>query len=614
MNEPATWERPKTIKRYLHPPKSDRLFTLWAEGKVVFGEENVTGFNVGDGYKAGRSYYFELESCIAWLLHGKNAEQFDFKNVKNIITDDGVPVHAVSYALGDVTVTMEGLSNITRKATCFCKITVKNNGSEPVRDQLMLMLRSGKEAELVFGAPNGYVRHEPDVQEQKKLPATWKQAEDHYTDGVRYLHLQSATPTQWDEATGMIALPYALAAGEEAKFFYSLDMGETASFDYEQEKASHRAFWEKELQRLNKLPKALQEDPDKLKMIRHLTAMLMQTFAYVLGTDHIVSRQGGMMSIVWPSEALFTIEALSKVGDFGEYIEPVFATHFDVMQQPDGEVRNYGAFWGSVTASVLYSFCKYCQSAGKAFYDRYRDNAFKAYHWIKQTRRSVVDTDTIAGGLFPGVHANDWEHEIQGWTLTDVFNLFAMEELYQLAQRFGDEGAVEVKAEHDAYLADMKRHFQKWLDVAEGSDELKIPLKPIGDDQHLIDDGYPLIYHGRFILCGVIEKEEDIRRVYRYMVNHGISKDGFYGYMPYPNGNRHIWYMSFPDFYWFKIWLKLGEREKAQQIIDHQIQYAMSDEYVMVERYEDNCPYYCPWSPNASASGRIILMLSWMAE
>ena len=32
------WQRPKTTRRYLHPPKAERMFTLWREGKIIFGE------------------------------------------------------------------------------------------------------------------------------------------------------------------------------------------------------------------------------------------------------------------------------------------------------------------------------------------------------------------------------------------------------------------------------------------------------------------------------------------------------------------------------------------------------------------------------------------------
>ena len=608
MNEPATWQRPITIKRYLHPPKSERIFTLWTEGKVLFGEVNVHGFHVGDNYKVGRSYYFSLESCMAWLLDGEEGNQFDFRNDRHSISEDGVPVHSVTYTKGDVEVTLEGLCNTEKKATCFAKITVRNTGSAPVKDTLTLLLRTAKEADLVYGSPNGYVHHDPDVAVQKALPATWKKENDLFTDGVRVLRLK-ASDAGWNEETGMIYLPYSLAAGEEATYTFSMDMGEKKDFSYEEEKAAHSAFWLKELARLTKLPKAITEDGERLRMVRCMTAFLLQTFAVTKDFGHNISRQGGLMPITWPSEAISTLEALCRLGDFGDYIEPVLQTHFDTMQEDSGEVMNLGPYWGSVTASVLFAFCKYCCSAKGDFYERYKEKAFKAYAWIRDTRRSVKDTEFLAGGLFPGNNSNDWEHQFQGWTLTDVFNLFALEALAETAEMYDDDRATQVREEHAAYLADMKRHFKKWMDACEGSDELKIPLKPIGDDQHLIDDGFPLIYHGRFILCGVIDKEADIRRVYKYMVSHGISKDGFYGYMIYPNGNKHIWYMSFPEYYWFKIWMKLGEREKAQQILDHQFRFAMTNEYVMLERYADNDPYFVPWSPNASATGRTLMML-----
>jgi hypothetical protein len=35
----------------------------------------------------------------------------------------------------------------------------------------------------------------------------------------------------------------------------------------------------------------------------------------------------------------------------------------------------------------------------------------------------------------------------------------------------------------------------------------------------------------------------------------------------------------------------------------------MTSEYYMIERYHENDPYFCPWSPNASANGRLINML-----
>ena len=610
MNEPATWERPITIKRYLHPPMSERMFTLWAEGKLLFGEVNVKNFTVGSNYKVGRNYYFELESCFLWMLYGKDAQQFDFRKVKTVITDDGVPHHGVVHDLNGVEVKLEGCCNTERKSTCFGRITLTNNTASSAKDQLVLMLRSGKEADMLCGAPNGYVRHDPDLDAQKKLPATWRFEQGCYTDGMRVLRMHSTLESAWDADAGMIVLPYDLEPGGKAEITFSLDMGEVTAFDYDTEKTKSQAFWTSELAAITKLPSKLAGDPEKVRMIRHLTAQMIQSFAYPIGEDYVLSRQGGLMSIVWPSEAMYTIEALSRLGDFGKYIEPVFSTHFDRMQQPNGEVWNVGAYWASVTAAVLYSFCRYCDAAGKEYYTKYRDKAFAAYNWIVAQRRSVEDSENLAGGLFPAGASNDWSLQFQGWTLTDVFNLFALDALADTAKRYDDAEAQAVRAEHGAYLADMKRHYQKYYDACDGSDMLKIPIKPVGDDQELIDNLFPLLYHGRFIWCGVIDKDEDIRRVYKYMLHHDIAREGgLYGHMPFEKGNEHVWYFSVTDYYWHKIWLRMGETKLADEIVEANIRYAMSAEFNMQERYEDNSPYFAPWSPNISANGRLIMMM-----
>lgn len=644
MNEKATWLRPKTIRRYLQPVNSERIFSMWVEGKIVFGEVNIKDFKLGSGYKEGRKYYFDLESSIIQLLYSKASEQFEFKNVKNIISEDGTPIHSLAYEIDNQIITLEAFCNKERKSTCYIKINIKNITDKKINDTIALLFRSGKESELVYGTPNGYVRHNPDVKVLKKLPSSFhnvnndikdninkeeyddensevgllkennvidvKETNDIYTDSIRYIKVKTNIYNHYDDNNGLLYFDYDLLANEEKNIYLAFDNGEINDFDYENEKEKNHQYWLNELSSINKLPKEIENDQEKLKMIKHLTATILQSFSYPNSEDYLILRQGGMMSICWPSEALFAIEALSKIGTFNKYIEKVLDTHFFVMQKESGEVGNVGAHWGSVTASVIYSFCKYVQSINdKTIYDKYIEHVLKAYKWIVDVRNEVKDSDKIAGGLFPPQNSNDWEACMQGWTLTDVFNIFALKELANTAKQYNDAIYEEIKSEAIAYVNNLKRHFKKFIDLYEGKDELKIPLLPISDDQQLIDDGFPLIYHGRFILTGAIDKKEDIYRVYKYMLNHGIAKDGLYGYMPYPNGNRHIWYMSFPDFYWHIIWTKLNEKDLAKQIIDNQINYAMTDEYYMLERYEDNCPYYVPWSPNVSANARLILMM-----
>ncbi len=50
-------------------------------------------------------------------------------------------------------------------------------------------------------------------------------------------------------------------------------------------------------------------------------------------------RQGGLQRLVWPTENRCMIRALARIGDFGEYLEPIFNTYFHVMQANSGQIK-----------------------------------------------------------------------------------------------------------------------------------------------------------------------------------------------------------------------------------------------------------------------------------
>ena len=597
MYESAKWERPKTTRRHLHPPRSERLFSLWAEGKLIFGEVLAK--------RESWEYHSTLEGCGVWLLG--NGEQFDFRKVKNILTENGVPVHALEHNWEGLKITEEGLCNTVRKTTCFVRITAENKTEEKLNKTLNLMVVTGLEYDIVFGGADGYSSYAPTLETWKEQKKIWRKEGSSYTDGHRVLSVKSDTAQLWEEEKGLISFNIELMPGERAAIEFSLDCGETKAFDYDTEKKATVAFWDKEIARINKLPQNIENNPEKLKMVRHLTAQILQCFAYSTDSDYLLPRQGGLMRIIWPTEAFAELDALGKIGNFNDYIEDVLKTYFEEMQDETGEVQNIGVYWGSVTASALYTFARYCMDANKDFFRKYRDNAVAGIKWIEKTRNSTCGVEGLYGGMFPPMRSNDWEQVFQG--NNDPFNLMGLEVVAQLFEKMDDPEKEWVREIHDNYLACVKHHFKPYFDSVKDCEELRIPLCPDGNDSVLVENFYPLLYHGRFVWSGIVDDESDIRRVYKYMLNHGIAYKDFYGHMPYPDGNNHIWYMSFPEYFWFLIWGKLGEREKMQGILDNQINYAMSEEYCMIERYADNDPYYVPWSPNASASGRTILML-----
>ena len=170
-------DRPKTTRRYVHPPYAERMFTLWAEGKVIFGEHD---FDLETTNIMEHRIHYRMMSCAMWPVLGKDLVPFDFRSVKNVITEDGTPIHGVAFEQENVAYSMEVFCNSQRKSTLFGKITLQNKGTEPLQDSLYLMLRTNFECLLVPGKTDGYISHEPGFNAFKALPISWYQKGDIY--------------------------------------------------------------------------------------------------------------------------------------------------------------------------------------------------------------------------------------------------------------------------------------------------------------------------------------------------------------------------------------------------------------------------------------------------
>jgi len=168
-NMENNWVKPITTRRYIHPPMAERMYTIWNEGKIIFGENlPVVG---GPGYRS-------LESCGIWFVYGENDEQFDFKKSINLMNPNGIPVHGLIMHDAKLTFEVEAVSDICRKPTCFMKITISNETAETASEKFAVMVRSGLEHILAFGSPDVYVSYAPDINVWKDLNATWKKTAD----------------------------------------------------------------------------------------------------------------------------------------------------------------------------------------------------------------------------------------------------------------------------------------------------------------------------------------------------------------------------------------------------------------------------------------------------
>ncbi len=339
---------------------------------------------------------------------------------------------------------------------------------------------------------------------------------------------------------------------------------------------------------------------------------MLQCFSYYIGEDHLVLRQGGLQRLIWPWEVMLAIDALTRIGDFADYIEPVLSFYLDVMHRENGEISNVGEGWASVTSSALCTFVRYCRDMGNtSLWQKYRKKALKTFEWIKNKRRESDGTNGMISGIFPPMRGSDWPHVIQHWTVTDCYAAITLAEMVDTMKVLGDPDEVIVRTEYEDYKKVIRSIYGKFAYADLDSDEFRIPLTPNGDDTALLDDFYPYLHSAMPL---VVLKDEitlkEVERLYANATRVGLAKNGLYGRMPYRNGDTHIWYTSNTDYDWFLLWNHFGETERAEEIIDAQFKYSMTDEYYMVERFADNDPYFVPWSPNVSAMGRLICMMT----
>ena len=74
-------------------------------------------------------------------------------------------------------------------------------------------------------------------------------------------------------------------------------------------------------------------------------------------------------------------------------------------------------------------------------------------------------------------------------------------------------------------------------------------------------------------------------------------------------GVGRTWYTSAGEYGRIFYHLASGERERAKKLIDAQLRYNVTTEYYQGERYDDHNAYVVPWMPNASANGRLLMVL-----
>ena len=617
------WQRPKTTRRYIHPPMAERMFTMWREGKIVFGENEL----------AVRSQYYDLISSGMWFLDGEG-NPFDFHDARLFQREDGIPVHGLGFKLGEVDLGIEAFADFERVPACHIKVKVENPTFYEASCDFGFMLRTGNEGDvtgnnkgLIFASPDVYQSYAPLLDAWRDMPSTWRLCGNVFTDGTREILAQGDIDFSFSAECGVAKTAITLLPGESREVVFTFDIGKAKAVDYEASKALCVKAWEGELAKINKISDSVRNNAPVFRAIKNLTVQLLQCFTRPKGVDFVLARQGGLQRQVWTYETMPVLEALERLGDFDSYIEPIIDVYFNRFATESGEIVPLAIPWAMATGNVLYSFGTYAKSRGdKAFFEKYRDTAYKAFLWMKNLRASVKAEPGVVEGLFPPLRSCDDELVFQSWCSTDNFNIKGIAALAEAFEFFGDKDSGEVRAELESYRARMLELWAGFRDAQTGK-ELKIPFSP-GVPDEVIMRTYHFSYPISYMAEGLDFPMEDALRVIDTYTELGMIKpDGtLYDRMPDrkveegaengsslynfdENGKCIVWYVCCHEYLWFKYFMRHGDRERCKKVLEGVFRFAMTDEYYMCERYNQRDPYFAPWSPNASANGRTINML-----
>ena len=595
---PPRWEKPKTTRRYLHGPLSERLLTFWREGKLVFAENE---------HRADwRFPYAQQMAHGAWLVRG-DGTAFDFKAAELNVTRGGEPDHSQYWLDDGVCVRLSACSPFGRKPSVFARATFSNEGKSPVSREFLLLLRKAPEMALVHSGPDVYSFYRADVDKWLEIDASdWRRDGDVFRNGDRFASFRcfDGARLAWNAEKGGVKFTVELKPGETKGVDFVLGRGEVPAIGYDAARNSMKESWKAELSRLV-LPEMARRDDERKKLVRHLAVQLLQCIAMPAnGAEHVLPRQGGLQRLVWPGESIHVVVALNLLGlsNYADEICDFYMTH---CVQKNGEAGPFRNNWAGDTAYVLRIFAQHCvQTRNTALWRRHCEKAERAFEWIKGKR--------MADGLFPSMKSTDSVSGLQHWGHTDLVNMAALEWYAKACEMFAASNAQEVRAEWKDYRAAIVKILDRWRGNSKGKDELFLPITATGEREgELVNQGFFYLHPAGFAESGLLTADE-LLRLRKNLLRQGYANEkGLYMRhpSPVPEFNRHVWYTTWCEKQWMHAWMRVGKFDLAKQALEATLRYSVSDEFIVGERYHDAQPWYFPWSPNASGSGRIVQML-----
>lgn len=326
--------------------------------------------------------------------------------------------------------------------------------------------------------------------------------------------------------------------------------------------------------------------------------------------------QGGIdeRHLMWLWEAYFMLLPLLNLGYweiFRNIIDYIMALqsstykpngHFTDL---DGAIGTPGPKWVNTTATAISYVTKYFNiTKDREVIDKYLDHILKAGHWIVRQLHSTRDINdkgekAVYYGLMPMGQSSDCDFGY-GLCLSDSYTYAGLKDLTDVLKTINHP-------EYDFFAKEVEEYKENIAHAIHcaKSKEGNIPIvlhtegAVIGEDFDCVDGALNIIYNN-----AADPDSKDITDFIDYFETNSCTD-----YLTGTVTENSI-YTGCTDLYLQQYYIPKKEYKKAWECLNMAFRFGMSqDTYQVQERYCFTDEFWCPWQPNGSGSGRILLMI-----
>lgn len=607
---------PKTTRVYLQAPYSERLVMLFPDFKAVDLELDPAGRHTDQG---GSGFL---------LLHGEEQRGFDARDVSFEPVTGGLPVYAM-HTREECDIRMEAFAGSERIPRTYARVTVSNPSEEAVGGSLGILPRSSAHERYLTGlVTTGYNVYASNDRTWYMVRSMWEPAGPGlFSDGTAFLRVQGVPDAVWmsrrdhrndHEASDYCRISYTLAPGESRSFELCFTTGEIpGTFDYDRERAAACARWSALLGEVRIRPDT--DDPYVQSLFSHLCVQCLQMLAKYRGSDLVTPRQGDVGRYVWPWEAANMLIPMDRVGLSSRTGDPYryfLATWFTREGEDRGKIMSNHQQWGNLNGSLIWGICEHLRITRSApEFAEFRPYLFACMDWILKERDRSAEVPGAVKGIFPPGKGTDWNEIAQHWCFTDAQNVKGLSSMADVCEAFGDPDAGRVRAAYEEYRDTLLRIADELYAGHENDESFLFPhdLGPAFEDT--MQYCYYICGAPYLFQMGILPyTDRRFTQMENWFREHGLFERGLCGRMTNcsdanPGLYGDVYYTVNGEMIWLEAWKARREPAKAAETLQALYRWCVTPEMIVSERYCSREPWYSPWQPNASSSGRMISIL-----